>query len=360
MFGKKKPAEKAAKPQRVRIDDHWYNVCENCGTPVDGYGRLNNRACNLCGKLLCPSCFKKLSKTTTVVCKECGKTISYLESKSKLCPECWLNRLSKLREFHGEYHARLSASLSEKGISVLPASTEYVDESGRATLPIVPSATNCTPLRKDVRGYCDGDECAVFTVKVKGTVFALPDNGIGIRYIKAGTDSPFTDHACSLEKGCILALASDGKDLFVLNDRGDVLSTKKDWEVYPLFDVMDEVREITARYFDESEISEAVRQYEQGTSNISSSVTSKISYDCTQNAFIKCHYSGNSHEGVESIYSEMSREDVLRQLTKYHFNLREIVFSAQNGTVPLISIVERLAVHDSDTKINLPESERVY
>lgn len=56
----------------------------------------------------------------------------------------------------------------------------------------------------------------------------------------------------------------------------------------------------------------------------------------------------------------MSRQNVLQHLTKYHFNLREMVFSAQKGTVPLLSIVERLTVHDCDTKISLPESERVY
>lgn len=350
-----------AGPQRVNIDGHWYMVCEECGTPVDNYSKILNPACNLLGKCLCPACFKKLRKTTTVVCKECGQTFPYLEMKSRLCPVCWNKHIAKLRDFHGEYHARLSHALNEMEISVSPAGTEHADASGRATFPIVPSFTDCSPLRKDVRGYGEGDERAVFTVKARGAVFALPDNGIGIRYIKADADKSFMDHANSLAAGrSILAIASDGKDLFVLDDTGSVLSTKQDWEVCPLFDIAEEVRRITRRYFDESELSAAVRQYERGMPYITSSVTGGITYDCKQNAFIQYLDCGNSHEGIERVYSEISRQDVLQQLTRYHFDLRKTVFSAQEGTIPLISIVERLTVHDKDAEVHVPESRWVY
>ena len=348
------------KPQRVKIHGHWYDTCENCGTPVDYYGKINH-ACNLSGKRLCPSCFKQLRKSATVVCKECGKTIPYLEMKNHLCADCWMKQLSKLRDFHGTYHARLSGSLNEKGISVSPVSTEYVDASGRAVFPIIPSSTDCLPLRKNKHGLDSGDECAVFTLKVRDAVFAFPDNGIAIRYLKASTDKSFMDHAYSLERSDILALASDGNDLFVLNDTGAVLSTRQGWETYQLFDVIEEVRGITSHYFDESEISAAVSLYERGVeASITSSGRDKITYDCIQKAFIEHSYCGNSHEGIECVYSERSRQAVLDHLIRYHFSLREIVFSAQNGTVPLLSIAERLPVHDEDVKIHVPESERVY
>lgn len=344
------------KPRHVVIQGHLYSVCEECGTPVDAYGRINH-ACNLLGKRLCPSCFKHLRETTTVVCKECGKMIPYLEMKNHLCTDCWMKQLSKLRDFHGAYHTRLLNSLMEKGISVSPVSSKYVDVSGRAVFPVIPSSTDCPPLRKNEHGFDSGDECAVFTVKARDAVFALPDNGIGIRYLKAGIDKSFMDNAYSLGRSHILALASDGKDLFVLNDNGSVLSTKQDWETYQLFDIIEEVRRITYHYFDESEVSAAVNLYERG---VKSSITDKITYDCVQDAFIECYDCGSAHDGIERVYSEMSRQAVLQHLTRYHFNLREIVFSAQSGTIPLLSIVEQLTVHDKDTKVNVPESEWVY
>jgi len=348
------------KPQHVVIQGHLYSVCEECGTPIDGYGRINH-ACNLLGKRLCPSCFKHLRETTTVVCKECGKMIPYLEMKNHLCTDCWMKQLSKLRDFHGAYHTRLLNSLMEKGISVSPISSKYVDVSGRAVFPVIPSSTDCLPLRKNEHGFDSGDECAVFTIEVGDAIFALPDNGIAIRYLKSSTDKSFMDHAYSLERSHILALASDGKDLFVLNDNGSVLSTKENWSTYQLFNAIDEVREITHRYFSEPEISAAVDLYERGIeSSITSSVRNEIYYDSTQQAFMEHNDWGNSHEGIERVYSEISRNDVLQQLIRYHFNLREIVFSAQRGTIPLLSIVEQLTVHDKDTRIHVPESEWVY
>lgn len=344
------------KSQHVVIQGHLYSVCEECGTPVDAYGRINH-ACNLLGKRLCPSCFKHLRETTTVVCKECGKMIPYLEMKNHLCTDCWMKQLSKLRDFHGTYHTRLLNSLMEKGISVSPVSSKYADVSGRAVFPVIPSSTDCLPLRKNEDGFVSGDECAIFTVKARDAVFALPDNGIGIRYLKASIDKSFMDHAYSLERGYILALASDGKDLFVLNDNGSVLSTKQDWETYQLFDIIEEVRRITYHYFDESEVSAAVNLYERG---VKSSITAKTTYDCVQDAFIEYYDCGSAHDGIERVYSEISRNDVLHKLISYHFNLREIVFSAQSGTIPLLSIVEQLTVHDKDTKVNVPESEWVY
>lgn len=345
-----------ATPQNIVIEGRLYSVCENCGTPVDPYGRINY-ACNLLGKRLCPSCFKRLRETTTVVCKKCSKTIPYLEMTGHLCPDCWIKHLSELRSFYGEYHTRLLNALRENGISVLPAGTEYVDASGRAMFPVIPSPTDCIPLRENVHGNYSGDECAVFTVKAKDAIFALPDNGISIRYLKASIDKSFMDKAYSLARSDILALASDGNDLFVLNDKGSVLSTKQDWENYQLFDVLEEVRRITCHYFNESEISAAVSLYEQG---IEEKIADKITYDCGQNAFIQYYDCGNSHEGIERIYSEMSRQDVLQHLVKYHFSLREIVFSARNGTIPVVFIAEQLTVHDEDAKIHVPESKWVY
>lgn len=350
------PSTSKAKPQHVIIQGRLYSVCEECGAPVDDYGRINH-ACNLLGKRLCPSCFKQLRKTTTVVCKGCSKTIPYLEMTHQLCADCWIEQLTQLRKFYGTYHTRLANALNEIGISVSPVSTEYVDASGRAMFPVVPSSTDCIPLRDDVYGCNGGDECAVFTLKVRDAIFAFPDNGISIRYLKASTDKSFMDHAYSLERNYILALASDGNDLFVLNDTGSVLSTKQDWETYRLFDVIEEIRRITCRYFDESEVSAAVSLYERG---VKSSITDRITYDCVQDAFIEYYDCGNAHDGIERVYSELSRQAVLQRLTRYHLNLRETVFSAQKGTIPLISIVEQLTIHDQDAKIHLPESEWVY
>lgn len=344
------------KPQHVVIQGHLYSVCEECGTPIDAYGRITH-ACNLLGKRLCPSCFEQLQKTTTVVCKGCSKTIPYVEAMHQLCVNCWIEHLTKLREFYGSYHTRLSDALNEMGISVSPVSTEYVDASARAIFPVVPSSTDCIPLRKDNYGYYGGDECAVFTIKVRDAVFALPDDGISIRYLKASTDKSFMDYAYSLGRGHILALASDGNDLFILNDTGSVLSTKQGWETYQLFDIIEETRRITCHYFNESEVSAAVSKYERG---IEESITDKITYDCVQDTFIEYYDYGNSHEGIERVYSEMSRQNVLQHLTKYHFNLREMVFSAQKGTIPLLSIVEQLTVHDDSITIHVPESESVY
>lgn len=303
----------------------------------------------LSGKRLCPACFNRLRKSSTVICKECNKMVPYLEMKNHLCTDCWMKQLSKLRDFHGAYHTRLLNSLTEKGISVSPPSTKSVGASGRAVFPVIPSSTDCLPLRKDER--------AIFTLKIRDAIFTLPDNGIGIRYLKPSTDKSFMNHACSLARGHILALASDGNDLFVLNDTGSVLSTKQDWEAYQLFDIIEEVRQITDHSFDESKVSAAVSLYERG---IASSITDRITYDCVQDAFIQYYDYGCAHEGIERVYSEISRQDVLQSLTRYHFSLRETVFSAQKGTIPLISIVVQLTVHDKDVKIHVPESKQVY
>lgn len=327
-------------------------VCENCGNPVD-----NSPACNLLGKRLCISCFKKLRAETTVVCKECSKTIPYTDRKSQLCPDCWRKQLFALREFHGAYHTALSDSLREKGISVSSASTKYVDASGRAMFPVIPFSTDCLPLRKNVHGMYDGDECAIFTLEVRDGVFALPDNGIGIRYLKAINDIAFMNKANALGHGHILSLASDGKDLFILNDAGWVLSTRQNWEKYQLFTVMDELRRIACQYFDESEISAAVNSYELGQK---ASITDTITYDSAQKAFIEYEDYGNFHEGVERSYSEISRQDVLDQLTSHPFDLRNISFSAQRGTIPVAVIVDKLAVHEKGIKIHVPESHTIY
>jgi len=137
FFRKKKRSSAGKEKDPVKskaVGGRRLPVCENCGTTVDHYSQGLSAACNLQGKTLCVPCYKKLQKTATGTCRDCGITVPVADIKANRCPECWRKQLGELRTFYAGYHTRLAASLLEKGISVAPAGTNYLDDAGKAAI----------------------------------------------------------------------------------------------------------------------------------------------------------------------------------------------------------------------------------
>lgn len=347
--------KKARGQSKVRVNGRWMLTCEECGNYVDQYSKTHPH-CNLLGETLCLSCFNRKKKNKTVVCKACQKEIPYLDAKNHRCPDCWKERLGCLRAFYEPYHVRLAEDLQARGISVRPVSTRHLDDLGRAVFPILPVPGECLPLRKNTKGWSDGDECGVFTAETAHGIFAIPDNGIGIRYLKGSLDQGFMARAEALGKNGLLALASDGTDLYGLDNRGMVLSTRQDWEAYPLFNVMEEIRAVVHEICGEEQIRSAVSLFETG---IQEDISSDIKYDCQQKAFIQRGTTGSSHDGIYEEYWQISLPEVLDQLTRWE-HLRDIAESAAAGKIPAVVIAERLPVHEPGIPVTVPETRWVY
>jgi len=329
-----------------------YLKCEICKKEVSAHSKVSPHY-NLRGKVLCRECFNKLSKEEAVECAKCGINVPYLEIKSNLCSDCWEKRLEELRKFYGRYHQRLKESLEQKGIIVADKSTEHLDKYGRPLKPVITDGGNCLPLRDDTKGFYGGDECAIFTVEARDAVFAIPDNGIGLRYLEAAFDKWFMDDAYSIASSTFLALASDGKDIYTLDDQGMVRSTKSDFKQYNLFNILNELRRIASVHFTIKDIDEAVKAFRDGSKT---DVTSDVYYDYKQKVFIEKRYTGSSHDGVMEEYAVISKDALLKRITRY-ISIREIF---DKRSIPMTVIVEQLEERRDLSGAVLPKPVQVY
>ncbi len=257
-------------------------------------------------------------------CRICGRQFRTFEwVKKGMCAECWKQKLAELRTFTTQYHERMRACLADHGVEVPGPSTEGLDDRGLSFRLPDPGyfhhilqrrdsgSIYCIPLRRDTKGIYNGDECGIFTVEARGIRFALPDNGVGIRYIVRNGDHDFLGSAFHFFHGRMLALASDGQDLYGLTDDGMIRSTVDGWKEIRLFDKLDEIRRIADDLSPSGTREAAVKEILDGRRWTYSSGSSEYYYDVEQKAFIMGYESGCSHEGIDRVFTVCSRESLL-------------------------------------------------
>lgn len=291
-------------------------------------------------------------------CKSCGRRLPEREMVCSYCPDCWPTRLDHLRELHADYDIKLRDALERRGIKALKQELVGVDAYSRPIDMIQSPYPECTPLRRDdgVSKY-GFDECAVYMVAAENSVFALPDNGIGVRFVQGKPSEDFWNRFACMEKGrSLLALAGDGHDLFALQPNGMIISTKKDWEEISCFSPRDELHRLTEKYISREQMEQVLEDYRTG---VKKELTGKFDYyDCRQKAFIDIKTYGSIHDGLYHFYQEFDRDAFVNA---YSYKIdRELVDRLKQGIVPVTIIMEQLPVHEPGVSIELPPDEQVY
>ncbi len=327
----------AVGPYRSRGDGRY---CCSCGQMLTSRtGNLNMRCNMILGRDYCDGCFKVLLPKAQVECKFCHKTVAYADATTGKCPECLMAELEEKREFYRDYTETLHQALLARGISTQKESLDGVHKNGCAAFPVLPvPGVDLNPLRNDLS--VPHDERAIYTVSCRGARLAFPDNSISLRYLFLSPEFLAARHLRNFHPHeYILALASDGKELYMLKDDGAVISSAPDFSGFSLFDKQSEIRRYCSLIPTET-IDRIIQEtYASGTHNISATGRS-ICYDAGKKGFTEEVIHGNSHEGIEVVYEPISKEQVLRRMQ--HGSLYTLWHNCKNGIVPQFAIVDRL------------------
>ena len=144
------------------------------------------------------------------------------------------------KQFYSSYRTRLADTLHDYDIEVLEESTEGISECGEPCNEVMEYEWMNVGCLRNERALC--------TVYCRGCTFGFPDNGIGLRYLYLSSNSEDREWARKIDKNCesLLALCSDGKELYCLTGKGKIKSTAPNWKTIKLFDPIDERRKICA------------------------------------------------------------------------------------------------------------------
>ena len=308
-------------------------------------------------KKYCQKCWDKEQHRIKAPCRDCGRSITYYESRNQFrgrCRECWLKMLSFLRDKYGRYRLLLEDILREKGIKLEPMYTDGLDETGRPSHSIKDLRLNLLPLRDN--------EYALYLFHAGDGVLAFPDNGINLRYIKAPLSKRILEAADVSES--LLAGGSDGKHIYVLTGKGELYSSNKEvlngeqpssyskaidqllgkkrsddlkpvQIIFPVSFCLSKAGD----YFSEERIKAAAAEF---CSHGITAVNSDTYYDPHAKKFFKVLTDGNYYHGYEVSYLQISRSEVMDECVRYHFSIDQFIDLCEAGTIPMLVILSRL------------------
>lgn len=313
---------------------HQYHVfiskCDRCGKCFVFKDRKQLYYFGL-GKNHCKSCHDEIEKERTTKCHSCGKEILYRNAYSGFCKDCWENELIRLRKHYQKYENMLREYLQKQGIELAPITTEGLDESGRPEFSVKDESYDILPLRDN--------EYAIYLFKVSGGVMALPNNRIGLRYIKPPLAAWIKEKA---EHPRLLAAGSDGNDLFLLTINGEIISTNSDWEKRELFNLQAGCPEIVHQYFSEEEIQLAQENFcKERFITVDGSVSNlhQTFFDTSAKKFFVVYADGNYYHGYDTGSYQTSKEKVISSLIRFRFSLEDFINECEDGIIPKFFLI---------------------
>lgn len=340
---RKKESEKASK-------DDCCSVCGNRLKPegVFCYGK-NKEKC-------CESCYRKadlLSQEKTnsqSVQTNMPNVQSEDDSKSRESIQYWsyseptLRSLSTIQEIYSRYDTLLTEFLINQGIPAKGGSLEGINDRGK------PDGYRGREERDHEMIRLRQNESAAITFHIAGGWFAIPSAGSCLRYIIPSTDDRLMDFMGSVN-GVILAAATDDKDVWILTDNGNVISSDQTWGVQAdtqekapvfLFDKKDKIHELTMKYFTEDRIEKIIKQMLNlgGVVRINDNLGS-CDYDTEEKVFFGVRTDGDYYHGYDVSYPVLKKENIISRMIN-HASLLTVELGCLQGKLPLIELIGRL------------------
>lgn len=271
-----------------------------------------------------------------ILCSESPKTINY---DKKSIENADLNRLSS---FYSKYYDLTVSVLTKNGIYPFPRSAEAIDIYGVPTKKVSTADTvSLLPLRSNER--------AIYAVECKGYTFALPDNGIGIRYLyldKPEKNIEWLDNVDTKIRRSILSLCSDGEDLFFLREDGFIDSTAKSWSPLFAFDMVKERIELVSVFKKEDyyeEIEKRLQESREIEYGIFCVDEKNLFYDMNKKVFFLVYTEGSYSEGYDVSYGVVSKESALEELSAgYYGSIRLLNDECNRGKIPAFALINYL------------------
>lgn len=251
------------------------------------------------------------------VCGMCHRTFPAADMHDGYCWECWPGELRFRRLFYKVYHLRLKSELNKLGIEVTDPSDKMADESGNPKKEVV-------KIQRFGMQELKSTEKAMFTISCRGTLFAVPDNAEGIRYIKISGDKE--ERAWAENVDCrerLAAALTDGKELYFLTQKGMILSTDPSFTPVKAWEHRDEVRRVC-------------RYVKQGyAESFAQSITKRVNfenfaYDPSEKKFYT----------KDETPAQITKDEALD--TIYFPGFYELYLNCVNGGVPVFSVVDLL------------------
>ena len=327
---------------------HQYQIlhfqCDECGNSYEYRSDEKAKAyTEYRKKNYCPSCWEQKQRELKEPCPECGRLLTICERRrffNGLCRECWIRSIGSLRKEYAEYRGMLEYMTAQRGIRLEPPYTDGLDETGRPLQSIrTEEEADMLPLREG--------EYALYLMNAGDGIFAFPDNGIGLRYVRLPSDR--TMLSVDKRNNRLLAAGSDGKDLYILTDQGILISTNPELRENAgpnirVIDIMPFCRETAGKYFTEEQIDAAAAEFcRKGISEISNSYY----YDSDAKKFFYLLMDGNYYHGYDVSYANMKKEEVIAgQIRNPFFSIRNFIRECREGKIPILLILERLPWED--------------
>ena len=320
--------------------------CQSCGKKIPKAGH------HILGNNYCDNCYSVLEESTTLPCARCGKMTPYKTMIRKLCPDCWLQEIEGRRSFYRYYGKMLEMALKERGIDVLPEVLDGITVDGKAVKPVIHYPwLNTIPLRHNNQSL---RERALYTVPCRGGMFAMPDNGIALRYLSVPATLGFQkwvkDYLNDAPRSYLAAIRSDGQELYIAEQNGEVWSSTPGFEPFILFDIQAEVRRICS-LLPEEKIQAAADRYQTGIHHFD-----HFYYDGDHKKFFEVLTDGNYYHGYDVSYRTVSKAGLLSQWPVLNYSgFYDLYVQCLAGKIPLFAIVERLEEDETLTDYQPPE-----
>ena len=308
-------------------------------------------------KTYCRECWEKEQHQITVPCNNCGTPLTLYESQNHytgLCRDCWIKTLSKLRAKYSAYMPLLEDILREKEITLKPSFTDGLDDTGRPMGSIKDQNLRVLPLRDN--------EYALYCFHAGDGILAFPNNGIGLRYVKAPSSPKLLEAADVSEY--LLAAGSDGNDIYVLTGKGDlyssnsavlrnrspsenaertdrILGKKRSPDLKPVhvIDPLSFCLQESKKYFTEEQAEERAKEF--AMSGIRA-INDNTYYDPDAQKFFKVQTDGNYYHGYDVYYPLMSRDEVMQEHVRFHFSIDQFIDLCREGKMPMLLILSKL------------------
>ncbi len=249
-----------------------------------------------------------------------------------------MEKLKELRNFYCPYEEMLVNKLREEGIEPISNSIKHIDAEGKPIFPTLQKYIfNLTPLRPD--------EYVLYTIEAKGIgVYAFPDNGIGLRYLKLGTN---INRIKSLKKFCnkgILAAVSDGINIYVLTEEGKVIHNNSDLtEEIRIFDKVEYCESVWKQNIEISAVEEYIKaNYKDYVIDLDKG-NDCYYFDTGAKAFFWHIERGGYHDPVEITNIRLTKRQMLEKLVNTpQFKIKKYIESCRQGEITMFAVASLL------------------
>ncbi len=244
------------------------------------------------------------------------------------------DKLNNLRNFYRPFEEMLVNKLREEDIEPVSNSIKHINAEGKPVFPIWQKYIHgLVPLRTN--------EYVLYTIKAKGTgVYAFPDNGIGLRYLKLGININRIKSLKKFDNKGILAAVSDGNNIYVLTEEGKVIHNNCNLtEEIKIFDKVEYCESIWKQNIESS----AVEEYIKANSNDDVIDLDKGNdcyyYDTEKRAFFWHIERGGYHDPIEMTNIRLTKRQMLERLVNTpQFKIKKYIEACRGGEITMFAV----------------------